>query len=50
MPFCTAKARRTRREKAMSKMKEQIEQIAEQGVEATLKVHRALGQSLLASG
>jgi hypothetical protein len=37
----TAKARRTRREKAMNKTKEVIEQTAEQVVDAMLKMHRA---------
>jgi hypothetical protein len=39
--FITAKARRTRREKAMNKTKEETEQSAEQVVDAMLKVHRA---------
>jgi hypothetical protein len=47
--FSTAKARRTRREKAMNKTKEEIEQTAEQVVDAMLKVHRALGPGLLES-
>jgi GxxExxY protein len=47
--FSTAKARRTRREKAMNKTKGEIEQTAEQVVDAMLKVHRALGPGLLES-
>jgi hypothetical protein len=41
--FSTAKARRTRREKVMIKTKEEIEQTAEQAVDAMLKAHGALG-------
>jgi hypothetical protein len=47
--FSTAKARRTRRENAMNKTKEEIEQTAEQAVHPMLKVHRALGPGLLES-
>jgi GxxExxY protein len=49
MHFLTTKTRRTRREMAMNKTKEEIEQIAEQVVDAMLKVHRALGPGLLES-
>jgi hypothetical protein len=45
--FCTAKARRTQRGKAMKKSKEEIEQTAAQVMDAMLKVHRALGPGLL---
>jgi hypothetical protein len=47
--FSTAKARRTRREKVMNKTKKEIEQTAEQVVEAMLNVHRGLGPGLLES-
>jgi hypothetical protein len=47
--FATYKAPRARTEKAMNKTKEEIEQIAEQVVDAMLKVHRALGPGLLES-
>jgi GxxExxY protein len=49
MHFLTTKTRRARREMAMNKTKEEIEQIAEQVVDAMLKVHRALGPGLLES-
>jgi GxxExxY protein len=49
MHFLTAKTRKARREMAMNKTKEEIEQIAEQVVDAMLKVHRALGPGLLES-
>ena len=39
----TAKTQRARREQSMNKTNEEIEQIAEQVVDAMLKVHRALG-------
>jgi hypothetical protein len=45
--FNTATARRTRREKLMNKTTEEIEQTAEQVVDAMLKVHRTLGPGLL---
>jgi GxxExxY protein len=41
--------RRARREDAMKKTREEIEQIAELVVDAMLKVHRALGPGLLES-
>jgi hypothetical protein len=47
--FSTAKARRTRREKVMNKTKEEIEQTAEQVVDAMLKVYRSLGPGPLES-
>jgi GxxExxY protein len=49
IPFLTAKTQRARREQEMNKTKEEIEQIAEQVVDAMLKVHRALGPGLLES-
>jgi GxxExxY protein len=45
----TAKTPRARREQALNTTKEEIEQIAEQVVDAMLKVHRALGPGLLES-
>ena len=45
----TTKTPRARREQAMKKTNEEIEQIAEQVVDAMLKVHRALGPGLLES-
>jgi hypothetical protein len=39
IPFLTAKTQRARREQEMNKTKEEIEQIAEQVVDAMLKVH-----------
>jgi ABC-type transporter MlaC component len=47
--FSTAKARRTRREKVMNKTKEEIEQTAEQVVDAMLTAHCLLGPGLLES-
>src|SRR3954447_16983257 len=47
--FLTAKMQSTRREKAMRKPREEIEQIAGLLVDAMLKVHRALGPGLLES-
>jgi GxxExxY protein len=45
----TTKTPRARRERAVNQTKGQIEQIAEQVVDAMLKVHRALGPGLLES-
>jgi len=47
--FPTAKTQRPQREFAMNKTKDELEQIAEQVVDAMLKVHRALGPGLLES-
>jgi hypothetical protein len=47
--FSTAKARRTRREKAMNKTKEEIEQTAEEEEDAMLKARRALAPGQLES-
>jgi len=45
----TAKTQRARREDAMNRTREEIEQTAELVVDAILKVHRALGPGLLES-
>ena len=45
----TAKGAKRQREQTMNKTKDEIEQIAEQVVDAMLTVHRALGPGLLES-